>query len=73
MNLYLLVANEHQGYDTCDGFVIRASSEEKARAIAAVYCGCEGGSFWMDESQSTCTKLSSRGDRGVVLRSYCAG
>jgi hypothetical protein len=61
------------GYDECNGFIIRARSVIEARQIAACDAGDEGAGAWMDESLSSCEKLTKAGNVGIILRSFLAG
>lgn len=57
----------------CDqpaGFVIRAESEDKARAVAAANCGDEGPDCWTDPLCSTCELVEPDGPEGVILRDF---
>lgn len=55
------------------GFVIRAESEEHARAMAARKCGDEGPEVWLSDAESYCRKLSHAGQACVILRDYDEG
>ncbi len=71
--LWLLVRNGFIGYDEADAFVVRASSSEAARKLAADEAGDEGASEWLDLARSSCTRLTSKGVEGTILRSFNAG
>jgi hypothetical protein len=67
-------------YDCHDGFVVRARTEEEARALADNTRGDEaprvdnkGRRFWVSPELSTCEELGKRGEPGVVLGSFNAG
>jgi hypothetical protein len=76
---------ERFGWDSADGFVVRAESEEEARKIAGENAGLEewdfeknepvdrGPEFWGDPKMTTCVRVGNEGERGVVLESYRAG
>lgn len=95
MKLWLLrpIENEHIdyvsqpinfGYDCTFGFVIRAETEQDARAIAQ-----ENGSWetsiwvngsrsqvypaWTDPTLSTCVELTADGESGVVIEDHLSG
>lgn len=72
MKLYCL-KNFAVGYDEQQGCVVRATSEEDARRIAAANKGDEGDEVWLDPSLTTCEVVSGRGPRGLILRAYNAG
>ena len=81
MNLYILerkTASYQQGvgtYDQAISFVIRASSPNKARKIAAALdqSGCEGPEVWLNPELSFCKKLLHEGKEGVILRDLHEG
>jgi hypothetical protein len=66
-------------YDKCFGFVVRADSEEAARAFADAKAGDENrGKFlnrktantsnpWLDRKYSTCEPLTEDGEAGVIM------
>lgn len=54
-------------YDKCFGVVVRAETEEEARAIASKSHGDEGRKAWLDASMSTCLSLESEGLPGVII------
>ena len=74
-------------YDKACGHVVRAETEEEARALANMFGGAESGMFsdgneshtyrtggdpWLDPEQSTCVELIAGGDVGVVLSDFKA-
>ena len=71
-------------YDKVFGFVVRAETEDEARAFAHAEAGDENrGEFlyrktantnqpWMDAKYSTCTDLLPEGDAGVVMQDFAA-
>jgi hypothetical protein len=54
-------------YDKAFGFVVRAPTEEKARAIAAESCRDEGQELWLNPGYSTCTELLPKGEEGMII------
>lgn len=76
-------------YDTYDGFVVRAESEQAARAIAQEngadeireyrFSGTHRAShcykdFWTNSEHSSCVPIDSAPDeKGVILSSFHAG
>lgn len=75
MKLWLLCRHEDEPtWDVADGFVVRAETEEQARAIAAKRAGDEGSQVWLRYSAgSTCEELTADGEPGIILRDYNAG
>lgn len=67
------VYRDDWGWDCASGFVIRAESEEEARAIAAENSGDEEPWTWTDPEYSKCEILQPDGDAGIILRDFCAG
>ena len=63
----------HIWWDTAQGFVVRAESEQQARALAADEADDEGRRAWLDPAFSDCTELVSEGELGVILRDFNAG
>lgn len=63
-------------YDKAFGFVVRAETEEEARALAQAGGGDEAGWFrksfpaWTDPANSTCVELTSDGDAQVIIRDF---
>jgi hypothetical protein len=85
MKLWLLKALDDWDpwYDTCEGFVVRAETEEHTREIAQQHEGCEnpqyshhlltdirGSSPWLDPSKTSCVELVAEGKPGLVLRDF---
>lgn len=60
-------------YDTAEGHVVVAETEEEARRIAADNCGDEGRQEWLSEERSTCVKVDTRSGSRLILRSFNAG
>jgi len=61
------------GYAAALGFVVRASTETKARQIAAHDAGEEGKDVWLNPKTSTCVHLKVAGYAGVILRESLDG
>ena len=81
MKLWLLEAIEDSGpwdkwYDKAFSFVVRANTEEEARALASGNCGDEyyasEGMAWKSPKYSTCTQLLAKGKAEVVIRNFAA-
>jgi hypothetical protein len=65
-------------YDTTDAFVIRADSEEEARAMTKKNAGDEveynkGKNPWLDPGLTSCVELTLDGEPTVVIYSFNAG
>lgn len=82
MKLWLLEHVEECGfwrnpYDKARGFVVRAATEDDARALATKEGGDEirygGERAWLDPATSTCTELTADGPASVILRDFAAG
>lgn len=92
MNLWLLRPKDclagdnpwEPWYDKAFGFVVRAETQERARALAQEQAGDEKrGAFlgrktaatqvpWLDENYSTCEPLTDDGDEGIVMMDFHA-
>lgn len=85
MKLWLLKAREQTNawkpwYDKAFGFVVRAETEDQARAFAQKEGGDEVRDYragkevpaWTDPNLSTCEELIAAGEPGVVLRDFAA-
>ena len=74
MKLWLLKPYEdwEPWFDKAFGFVIRAETEEAARAIASENAGDEGGTPWLLSSHTSCVELLPEGESGLVLRDFAA-
>lgn len=59
-------------YDLTYGFVIRADTEDQARAMAEENAEMKEG-VWLNPEHVSCTELLPDGEPGVVLRDYLAG
>jgi hypothetical protein len=59
-------------YDKCFGFVVRAKSEEEARAIAASEAKSEGAGAWLNDEASTCEVLTAKGEAGMVIEDFAS-
>jgi hypothetical protein len=57
-------------HDRMFGFVIRAESESKARAVASRNAGDEGPKAWLLPNNSKCVELLPDGEEEVVLEEY---
>lgn len=63
-------------YDLYEGFVIRAETEDEARALAHQQTlGNEGeiSGVWLDRTQTDCIELTPHGDPCVILSDYHYG
>ena len=67
------IAIESYGYDSYDGHVIWASSEESAREFAAQQAADEGAECWRDPKQSACVEVKQPITAGILLSSFNAG
>ena len=73
MKLWLLRRKKDRPqWDVCDGFVIRAASETKAREIADWKHGDEG-QIWMLPDEALCEELTTDGPEMIVLTDFNAG
>jgi len=77
MNLWILRPREDSGlwepwYDKAFGFVVRAETEEHARALAAEGAGDEGPDAWMYSKFSTCERLPDGGVAEIVMHDFHA-
>lgn len=62
-------------YDKAFGFVVRAESEEAARALAHADGGDESRGDrapWLDPQQSICVELTEQGTEEVVVRDFAS-
>jgi len=59
-------------YDVCDGFVIRAATEQQARALADWKHGDEG-QIWMLPEEAFCEELTTDGPSMILLVDFNAG
>ena len=60
-------------YDTMAGIVVRADTEEDARAIAQEYSGDENRQYprpWLDSEVTSCVELTVEGEAEMILRSF---
>ena len=48
--------------------IVRASSEQSARELAATAAGPEGREIWMNPEHSLCVVLPQEGNSGVICR-----
>ena len=54
-------------YDKVHGFVIRAETENIARAIASVNSGDETANAWIDVKYSSCVELTLKGIEELII------
>jgi hypothetical protein len=54
-------------WDTVQGFVIRAKTEQEARLIANNSHGDEGEMAWLDDTITLCRALSTVGKAEIIL------
>ncbi len=64
-------------YDKAFGFVVRAATEQEARALTDGNTGDECDykdrvNPWLDPAKSTCVELSQEGEAAVILRDFAA-
>ena len=62
-------------HDTMAGIVVRAETEEDARAIAHEYSGDEDRQYprpWLDSEVTSCVELTAEGETGMVLCDFDA-
>lgn len=59
-------------YDKAFGFVVRAETEDQARAFAQERAGDEGWGPWIYADYSTCEELSGNGYEGVLMTDFRA-
>jgi hypothetical protein len=65
--VFELINEGYQGdLDTISTFVVRAGSEEEARALAARHAMDEGKSVWLSPTYSTCRSVDPAGPTGVL-------
>ena len=74
MKLWLVERTDEWDYDQYSGFVIRADSEETARALANEKGGWPGRyTSWTAPSNIRCVELTADGEAGIILHSFHAG
>ena len=74
MKLWLLKScSAGEKYDTYNGFVVRASTERRARAMAEAMPSDDVVGHWQDPFKTTCEELRAEGQSEVVLGSFNAG
>ncbi len=73
MKLWFLERTRSTSWDENAGFVIRASSETRARKMAARLAADEGRKTWLDPHRSNATELSAEGAEEIVLQSFIHG
>lgn len=67
---------EHIGrtpFDAYDSFVIRAPTEEDARALAEARDNPDTDGTWTDPERSTCERISPRGEPGIISSDFNGG
>lgn len=67
MRLWLLKRTDQVGYDEYQGFVVRAETEEQARAVALEFDSVA------EVCLMSCTPIEVEGEAEVILESYHAG
>jgi hypothetical protein len=71
MPLYILSRPEpERSYAELREVVVRAKDEGEARLLASAFRGDEGEAVWLDEKQSTCEKVPTRGKSVVICADY---
>ena len=73
MKLWLLERGFDGTYDANCGFVIRAETEQEARALGEKQSGDEPDGCWLDPKESKCSELLPDGEPGIVLTDFVAG
>lgn len=78
MNIYLLKQSDNNGYDTYDGVVVAAESEEEARKISPSHFGFDPDrKDWANCPENVRVELIGEAfsdtPRGVILASHNAG
>jgi hypothetical protein len=78
MSLWILERIKYDKYkwNITNAWVIRALTEESARAIACKECGDEDErerTIWLDSDKTTCKVLSVDGPEEMILQDYTAG
>ena len=62
------------GYDTFQGFVIRARDAKQARALAVARChDNEHKTTWGDPARTTCEPIRLDAESGIVMADYLGG
>ena len=59
-------------YDKTFGFVIRASTPEDARKLAASRAGDEDPCSWLNAGETSCVELPQDGDDEIILRDFAS-
>lgn len=74
MNLWVLrpINKWEPWYDKAFAFVVRAESEDDARAIAAKNCGDEGAGSWTNSLRTSCDVLVADGPAEMIVRDYAS-
>lgn len=75
MKLWILIRNLTERdpvYDSFDGHVIRAETEDRARQMANEKAADEG-RIWLDPEKAQCSELTVDGPEGFQLSDFHAG
>ena len=75
MKLWMISRNNKTNiwYDENIAHIIRAESEEKARALAAEDACDEGENMWLNKDETTCSEIDKTGDEEIILTSFRSG
>ena len=81
MKLWLLDSLHVKGsptwsrYDVCDGFMVRAETEQQAREIAKEATAGESWDEnpWLNPALTSCEQVFIDGEPGIVMSSFRAG
>lgn len=68
IRLYDLTRVDNSGgaYDVCNGGIVAAKSEERARELMSEAAWDEGAELWLDPLRSTCVILSADVERVIM-------
>lgn len=69
MTLWHLERVGRIGWDEVEEFVIRADSEDEARALASAAAGDEGKEIWRG-SAVVCKEIEADGPKEIICRAY---
>jgi len=72
MKLYILESIEPTDYDEYEGMVIRATSELRAREMAAAE-HLSIADRWLSSERSSCKELVSDGDEAIIITDFRYG
>lgn len=78
MQLWILEPTEDQWQhmplrDITRKQIVRAVSEQEARAVAVDHAGDEGASMWASPARSTCGVLTADGNPGLICKDFAEG